>query len=128
MIGEELSQFGMPGHVIGVADEGWVLLEILIDRRMIIEKFIEVSYLRSGDVFSALIESTFSVDKPSGILSKFLSNSRMTRQKFLQFGMVRDVSRIVCQRRIVLELLGNGRMGIQEPVKVEEFLARDVLR
>src|SRR5207249_12072129 len=50
----------------------------------------------------------------------------MARQEGAQIRMVFHPLRVVDQRGVSLQLLGDFRMGIQEPVKVGEFLTRNI--
>ena len=50
----------------------------------------------------------------------------MAGQEGAQIRMVFHPLRVVDQRRVSLQLLGDFRMGVQEPVEVGEFLTRNI--
>src|SRR5437899_9558260 len=50
----------------------------------------------------------------------------MAGQEGAQVRMVFHPLRVVDQRRVSLQLLGDLRMGVQEPVEVGEFLTRNI--
>ena len=120
-------------HPLRVVDQRRVSLQLLGDLRMSVQEPVEVGEFLTRNIRVRVTWAVFVVleallplhEKARGFLNLF-AHSRMAGQEGAQIRMVFHPLRVVDQRGVGLQLLGDFRMGIQEPVKVGEFLTRNI--
>ena len=80
----------------GIIHQRGMLLKLFFERRISIEKIIEVSNVTSRDIFAAFLESPFAIHKSSWIFPR-VADTRIGGKKCPQLRMRGDISGVLEQ-------------------------------
>src|SRR5437867_2234293 len=99
---ERLFEFRMRRKIVRIVCKFGILLQILLDIWMRIEKVVKILQLLSRDVTPGSVELPLTIHEDSWIFRNLFAYARMRTEKLFQFRMRSKVSRIVDEIRTFL--------------------------
>src|SRR5437879_5069170 len=126
MIFQKFFQFRVLGNIGRIVRKLRMLRKFVTNRRVFVEKLVKVLYFLSSDITTGLLEVFFPVHEAARILADLFANARMILQKFFQLRVSCQISGILDQPRVLLQVLLGCRMSIEEAIEILELLTSDV--